>query len=677
MVRNFDYPETRRDESVVDNYHGTPVPDPYRWLEDPDAEETQAWVQAQNTLTRDYLSEISAWTSIEQRLTRLYDFPRFEGTPGRYGDRYFFRKNDGLQNQSVLYGQQGLDGETQALLDPNTLSDDGTIALMQTHFNKDGSRMVYSLSSGGSDWQTLRVRDVVTSEDYPETLDYVKFAGVAWHEDGFFYNRYPEPGPGNEQGNLHNQVYYHRLNTAQAEDTLVYARPDAPELAFNPFMTDDGAYLMLHVWHGAINRNRIYYRPADSDGEFIRLLDDADAEYGFAGNAGATFFFYTDLDAPKGRIITIDDSMREIVPEGDGVIEQATIINGQLVLNVLENANHKLKIYDLDGAYVQDVPLPGPGTVAALSGKQDHTQMFFSFQSYLYPPTIFQYDFETGEVTVWGKAGVVFDADAYVTEQVWYPSKDGTQVSMFITHKKGLALTGDHPTILYGYGGFSISLTPGFAPHILNWLEMGGIYAVANLRGGSEYGEAWHQAGMLANKQNVFDDFIAAAEWLIDNQYTKTERLVIMGGSNGGLLVSACMVQRPDLFGAVICQVPVTDMLRYHRFTAGRYWTPEYGNAEEDPEHFNFLIAYSPLHNVQPGATYPPILILTADHDDRVVPMHAEKFAATIQAADSGANPLLLRFDLRSGHGMGKPTSKIIDQWADIQAFLVRNLGMD
>lgn len=676
-MRNFDYPETRRDESVVDDYHGTPVPDPYRWLEDPDSEETQAWVQAQNTLTRDYLSEISAWASIQQRLTRLYDFPRYEGTPRRYGDRYFFRKNDGLQNQSVLYVQQGADGEVQVLLDPNTLSDDGTVALMQTHFNDDGSRMVYSLSSGGSDWQTLRVRDVVTGEDYPEALEYVKFAGVAWHEDGFFYNRYPEPGPGNEQGNLHNQVYYHRLNTAQAEDTLVYARPDAPELAFNPFITDDGDYLILHVWHGAINRNRIYYRPVGSDGEFIRLLDDADAEYGFAGNDGATFFFYTDLEAPKGRIITIDDSMREVIPEGDGVIEQATIINGQLVLNVLENANHKLRIYNLDGSLVRDVPLPGPGTVAALSGKQDHPQMFFSFQSYLYPPTIFRYDFETGETIVWGETGIVFDADAYVTEQVWYPSKDGSQVSMFITHKKGLERTGDHPAILYGYGGFSISLTPGFAPHILNWLEMGGLYAVPNLRGGSEYGEAWHQAGMLANKQNVFDDFIAAAEWLIDNQYTKTERLAIMGGSNGGLLVSACMVQRPDLFGAVICQVPVTDMLRYHRFTAGRYWTPEYGNAEEDPEHFKFLIAYSPLHNVQPGATYPPILILTADHDDRVVPMHAEKFAATIQAADSGANPLLLRFDLRSGHGMGKPTSKIIEQWADIQAFLVRNLGLD
>jgi prolyl oligopeptidase len=481
---------------------------------------------------------------------------------------------------------------------------------------------------------------------------------------------------------FNSQIYFHRVGSAQADDVLVFERPDQKELGFIPIMTDDGAYLILHVWHGAINRNRIYYRPMDSSGDFIRLLDQADAEYDFIGNDGMIFFFQTDLDAPRSRIIAIDienparENWRDIIAQQEDVILDTSIVNDQFVVVSMHDANHRIKLYNLDGRFVSDIPLPGVGSIMGLSGKREDEEFFIDFQSYLYAPTIFRYDFAAGTLRPWQNPKVAFAVADYQTAQVFYRSKDGTRIPMFLTHKRGLVFDGNNPVLMYGYGGYSISYTPQFSPHILEWLELGGVFAVVNLRGGSEYGEEWHQAGMLGNKQNVFDDFIAAGEWLIENKYTRTEKLAIIGRSNGGLLVSACMTQRPDLFGAVICVVPVTDMLRFHRFSAGRFWTHEYGNAEEDPEHFEFMIKYSPLHNVKPGTTYPPIMVTSADHDDRVVPMHSKKFVATLQAADSGQNPLLLRLDMRSGHGLGKPTSKWIDEWADIFAFLVQNLNI-
>lgn len=681
--RNFTYPQARRAD-VVEDYHGTPVADPYRWMEDPDAPETVAWAEAQSALTFDYLGKIPARQTLQQRLTALWNYPKI-GLPIKRGNTYFYQKNDGLQDQPVLYKQTGLDGAPEVLIDPNTLSADGTVALMLLSFSKDGALLAYSVSDGGSDWQQIRIRDVATGEDMPETLRWTKFSGIAWKHDGsgFFYNRYPEMDDLN-QPPYNSRVCWHKVGTPQDDDILIYEQPEDKELGFEPILTDDGAYLVLYVWHGAINRNRIYYRPAESDGDFVRLLNDADAEYAFTGSDGATFFFQTDLDAPKGRVIAIDlnnparEHWKTVIPESDDVIQAAQIINHQFVVVYMHNAYSQVKRFALDGTWLADIALPGIGSVIGISGKPQDTQCFIDFQSYLDAPTLFRYEFTDsnadGTLTPWQQFNVDFPVADYETTQVFYPSKDGTQVSMFITHKKGIALDGTHPTLLYGYGGYSISLTPTFQPQVLGWLELGGVFAVANLRGGSEYGEAWHQAGMLGNKQNVFDDFIAAGEWLIQNGYTQPKKLAINGRSNGGLLVAACMTQRPDLFGAVICAVPVTDMLRYHKFSAGRFWTPEYGDAETNAAHFTFMMRYSPLHNVRDGETYPPTLILTADHDDRVVPMHAEKFTATLQHADSGQNPILLRLDMRSGHGMGKSTSKWIQEWADVFAFLAQHL---
>jgi prolyl oligopeptidase len=680
--RLFNYPQSRKDD-VVEDYHGTPIADPYRWLEDPHSEETVSWCAAQNKLTFDYLAEVPARETIHTRLTALWNSPKFDA-PLKKGDYYFYQKNDGLQNQPVLYKQVGLEGEPEVLLDPNTLSDDGTVALFNMSFSKDGKWMAYSLSSGGSDWQTINIRNVKTGEDSPETLRWLKFTGVAWKSDGagFFYNRYPAMDDPSLPP-FNSQVCWHTVGTSQDDDVIVYERPDNKELGFLPFLSDDGDYLLLRVWHGSINRNRVYYRRVeDENGDFIRLLDKADATYDFVGNDGETFYFHTNLDAPKGRIVAVDiqnpdpENWREIIPEADDVILDMEMVHDQFVILYMHDAYNQIKTYAVDGTFLRDIPLPGIGSVIALTGKRESTEYFINFQSYLYPPTVFRYDFTANELTTWQGPQVDFAFDDYETTQAFYSSKDGTNVPMFLTHKKGLKLDGNNPTLLYGYGGFSINYTPEYSPHILEWVELGGVFAVANLRGGSEYGEDWHQAGMLENKQNVFDDFIAASEWLIANDYTRTEKLAIIGRSNGGLLVSACMVQRPDLFGAIVCVVPVTDMLRFHQFSAGRFWTHEYGNAEENADHFEFMVRYSPLHNVKEGATYPPIIVTSADHDDRVVPMHTKKFVATIQAADTGKNPLLMRLDVRSGHKLGKSVSKWIDEWSDIYAFLVRNLNI-
>jgi prolyl oligopeptidase len=678
----WSYPQARKAD-VVEDYHGTKVPDPYRWLEDPDSPETRAWVEAENRLTREYLDATPLRGEIEARLTALWDYPKYE-PPQKKGGRYFFSKNDGLQNQAVLYMVQSLEGEPIEILDPNRLSEDGTAAVTNRAFSEDGKLLAYGLSHSGSDWQEIRIRRVDEGEDFDDVIQWAKFAGIAWKQDnsGFFYNRFPTPGtvPPEDQNN-YSRVYWHALGSSQEKDVLVFEIPEQKELGFQPFITDDGTYLVLFVFHGTDERNGIYVRNVESSGEFVRLLEVGESKYQPVGSEGSIFYFLTDLDAPRGRIIAIDLENADrkqwvtILPEGPDVIGSASIVNHQLVIQFLHNAHEKLSVYSLKGEFLNEIELPAMGSIAGITGEPDHTEMFFAFTSFVYPTTIYRYDFEKRMLEPFRQSEIDFDPSAYETKQVFYPSKDGTEVSMFLTHRRDLEPNGDHPTLLYGYGGFNISMTPSFSVSRLVWLERGGVYAQANLRGGSEYGEEWHRAGMLERKQNVFDDFIAAGEWLIDAKYTRRERLGIMGGSNGGLLVTACMLQRPDLFGAVVAAVPVTDMLRYHRWTVGRYWVPEYGNAEENPEHFRFLYAYSPLHNVASGQTYPPTLVTTADTDDRVVPAHGKKFVAALQVADSGKNPILLRVETKAGHGGGKPTSKLIEEAADVYAFLFRNLA--
>lgn len=685
MPKFFTYPDAHKIEAG-DHFHGTWVPNPYQWLEEPDSAETQAFIAAQNTLTQDYLSEVSAREIIKSRLTSLWNFPRYS-PPSKEGDRYFYSKNDGLQNQSVIYRQDTLDSEPIVVLDPNTLSEDGTVAVVNTSYSDNGKYMAYVVSVSGSDLQDIRIRDVDTGKDFDEVLKWGRFSGIAWLPDnsGFFYNRYPEEGSvAKEDMQAYNRLYFHTLGTPQSEDQLIYERPDAKELNFPPTITRDGQYIVLNIWFSTLPRNRVYYRRLDSKGDFVRLIDEADALYDFMGNEGTTFFFNTDLDAPRGRIIAVDiehperENWREVVPEAEDPIRWAGIMGNRLLILRMHHAANQIMLHHLDGTFERELPLPTLGALFSLYGKQDSDELFFDFTSFLYPPTVFRYVFSTGQLSVFKAPKLDFNIDDYETTRVFYESKDGTRVPMFLTYKKGLELNGDNPTLLYGYGGYNVSMSPSFSVGTLEWIENGGVYAVACLRGGGEYGEEWHQAGMLEKKQNVFDDFIAAAEWLIANNYTRTKKLAIFGGSNGGLLVAACMLQRPDLYGAVLCSVPVIDMLRYHRHTAGRYWVHEYGNAEENEEHFKFLMQYSPLDNVKEGVQYPPLLILTAESDDRVVPMHSLKFAATIQAADQGENPnpLLLRVETKAGHGFGKPVSKIIEQQTDMYAFLFRLFEM-
>lgn len=677
MAKSIQYPPAPQSDTVV-NYHGTAVPDPYRWLEDPDSEASQRWTIAQNELTQSFVEELPTHTHFAEQLTRLWNYAKYSAPISRNG-RIFYQKNDGLQNQPILFQQKEEEESPTVLLDPNSLSDDGTVALYSQFYSKDGRYLAYTLSESGSDWQTIHVRDTETGQDTDDLIQWCKFTGQAWLPDnsGFFYARYPAPGEmPNAAPSTHQRVYFHKLGTKQAEDKLIYARPDDPNLGFNPTLSDDGRYLILTVWVGTDRRNQLIVHDLQSEDEFIYLIDRMEAKYQFLGNDGSVFYLETDLDAENGRVIAIDlknptrENWQEIIPQTDEVIEFCRLINQQFVVNRLHHASHRLYLYQKDGKPAGEIPLPPHGSITELNGRKKEKHLYLLYQSFLTPPTVYKYDFEAGALTAVFQPDIDFDAHKFETTQVFYKSKDGTNVPMFLTHKKGIQLNGNNPTLLYAYGGFNISLPPTFTPTRLAWLEKGGVYAQANLRGGTEYGEAWHQAGMLTNKQNVFDDFIAAAEWLIQNNYTNNKKLASEGRSNGGLLVAACMLQRPDLFGAVHCGVPVIDMLRYHKFTAGRYWVGEYGNAEEDADLFGYLLTYSPYHNVQKGQIYPPLIITTADTDDRVVPMHAKKFAATLQAADAGNNPLLLRVEMKAGHGLGKPTSKLIEEATDVYSFL-------
>jgi prolyl oligopeptidase len=681
--KKYTYPEAKKG-NVVDDYFGHKVADPYRWLEDPNSPETQAFVAAQNKLTRAYVDSYPKREAIEARLKKLWDYPKYS-LPSRHGDRYFFSKNDGLQNQSVLYVQASLDGDAKVVIDPNTLSADGTVALTGTHYTHDGTLMAYLTSASGSDRQEIRIRNVDTGKDYDEVIKWCRFAGVGWTKDngGFWYDRFPADGevPAEDMTN-YCKVWWHKLGTPQSDDKLVFENKDNKEIGYSPFVTDDGAYLMLFVYHGTDPNNGIYYRMTDSYGEFVHLIELDKGMFNPIDNIGSTVYFHTDYKAPRGRVIAIDlanpaeANWKEIIPEKTDVIDGVSMVDDELVVNYMQDAKNKLMIFDKDGAFRHEVELPTIGSVGGISGRREDKEMFFDFTSFTYPTTTFRYDFATDKASVFHKPEIDFDGTQYETKQVFYKSKDGTRIPMFLTYKKGMKLDGKNPTLLYGYGGFNISITPSFSIARLVWLENGGILAVANIRGGNEYGEEWHQQGILDRKQNVFDDFIAAGEYLIREKYTQTKYLVINGGSNGGLLTAACTVQRPDLWGAVVCQVPVIDMLRFQKFTVGRYWVSDYGNAEESEKDFKFLYAYSPIENIKPGFKSPPILITSADTDDRVVPMHAKKFAATLQANDVGENPILLRVETRAGHGGGKPTSKQIEEAADIYSFLFKTLGI-
>lgn len=677
------YPPAER-QDVVDVYHGVEVADPYRWLEDADAPASRAWIEAQNAITFAWLAQVPVREAIKNRLTDLINYERF-GAPFKESGRYFYTRNSGLQNQSVLYVAQGLDGDPRELVDPNTFSTDGTVAVSNYAASPDGRLLAYSVADGGSDWVTIRVRDVETGTDLEDVISWVKFGGASWSRDskGFYYGRFPQPPPGQElqAKNENRKVFYHRIGTPQSEDVLIYERPDHPRWSPYGFETEDGRYLVVTIWEG-FDRNALYFRDlGDPTGEVVGLLPDWDARYLFLGNQGSVFYLLTTHDAPNWRIVAIDtanparENWREVVPQSAEPIETASFVGGRLVVSYLRDAKTAVRVHETSGEFVRDVALPGIGTVSGFGGRHDDPETFYTFTGYTDPPTIYRYDVTTGESTLYRRPDVKFDPDAYETRQVFYTSKDGTRVPMFIVHKKGISLDGNNPTLLYGYGGFNISLTPGFSTSRLVWMEMGGVLAVANIRGGGEYGQAWHFAGTKTSKQNVFDDFIAAAEWLTSNGYTQPRRLAIQGGSNGGLLVAACMLQRPDLFGSVLCSVGVLDMMRYHTWTIGRAWASDYGTVD-DPEEFKALLAYSPLHNLTKGVCYPPTLILTGDHDDRVVPAHSFKFAAALQHAQGCDNPVLIRIETRAGHGAGRPLWMAIEQIADEYAFMVRTLKM-
>ncbi|MBD2232757.1 prolyl oligopeptidase family serine peptidase [Phormidium tenue] len=680
----FAYPPSPQQDQV-DTYHGVVVPDPYRWLEDPQSPASQEWIAAQNTVTEGYLQTLSKRREINDRLTQIWNYERYS-TPFKRGGRYFYFKNDGLQNQSVLYTLPSLESEPRMLLDPNTLSEDGTVSLSGMEVSENGAYMAYGLSSAGSDWVEWRVRDIETGEDTDDLLKWVKFSGASWSHDhqGFFYSRYDEPDEASklEAVNYYQKLYYHRLGTPQSEDVLIYDRPDQKEWGFGGGVTEDGRYLIISVWKGTDPNNLVFYKDLSNPyNPVVELISEFEASYSFVDNEGSLFWFTTDLDAPKGRLIAIDIHQpekahwQEIIPESDDTLEGVGLLNNQFVADYLKDAYTTIRIFSLTGELVRQVKLPGIGSAGGFDGKRDDTETFYSFTSFTVPPTIYRYDMVTGESTLYRQPEVDFDPSAYTTTQVFYTSKDGTRVPMFITHKTGIELNGQNPTLLYGYGGFSISLTPSFSVSNLVWMEMGGVYAMPNLRGGGEYGEGWHLAGTKLNKQNVFDDFIAAAEWLIAEGYTSAKKLAIAGGSNGGLLVGACMTQRPDLFAAALPAVGVMDMLRFNQFTIGWAWESDYGSPQNE-EEFKVLYSYSPLHNLEPGTAYPATLISTADHDDRVVPAHSFKFAAALQEAHQGEAPVLIRIETKAGHGAGKPTAKVIEEVSDKWAFLATNLGM-
>jgi len=680
------HPPTRKAD-VVDDFFGTKVADPYRWLEDDNSAETKAWVEAQNKVTFGYLEQIPQRAKIQARITKLWDFEKYSA-PFKRGKHYFYSYNTGLQNQAVLFVTEDPKAKGRVLLDPNTLSKDGTVALSGISLTEDGRLMAYSVSVAGSDWQTWKVRDVATGKDLADEIQWSKASGASWRKDGsgFYYSRYEAPKEGGALTGVNNNhmLCFHKLGTPQAEDRLVYQRPDQPEWYLGGSVTDDGRWLVISAGKGTNPESSLFLQDLSKPGSPVEpFLDKMDATYGIVDNEGDRFFVSTNQGAPRNRLVAIrkgqTDSAQwaEIIPQAKGkdVLESVSLVGGRFVATWMRDAHSAIEFYDLKGKKTGALALLALGTAGGFGGRREDTETFYTFGSFTYPGTIYRLDLKTGKSSVFRTPKVAFKSADYEVKQVFYPSKDGTKVPMFLVHKKGLKLDGQNPTLLYGYGGFNVPLTPGFSVSRMVWLEMGGVYAMANLRGGGEYGLDWYDAGRKDKKQNVFDDFIAAAEWLIAHKVTSTPKLAINGGSNGGLLVGACLTQRPDLFGAAVPEVGVMDMLRFHKFTLGWGWKSDYGSSETK-EGFDTLMKYSPLHTIKPGVKYPPTLVTTGDHDDRVVPAHSHKFTATLQSAQAGPAPILTRIEVSAGHGAGKPTAKAIAERADVLSFLVKNLGM-
>lgn len=676
-----EYPPATRGQTV-DRYFGVEVADPYRWLEDDHSEATQAWAQAQHKRTQEFLAGPER-QRLKQRFSELWDYPKV-GTPSRHGKFYFRWKNNGLQAQYALYRQAHLHGEETLVLDPNTLSQDGTRAIRNTSISPDGRFLAYGISEAGSDKQDLYIRDLNTGQDLPDVIRGLRNSSIDWHPNnlGLIYNRYPSAEELPEaKENSHSRVYFHRLGSEQSQDQLLMEQPQDPSLDLYPGFSEKGDYIIVAGYRGTDPKNALFVKktaavltPRHTPQDWQPLQADGVASLNYISNQGAQFYFTSTRDAARGKVVAWNldsNQQRTLIPEQNAVLDAVILANHHLVVKSLEMAQHQLKVYDLLGQELRRIPLPAPGTVSSLNGEFADSELFFSFSSFVYPGESYRYDLDTHVLELIHRSQVKFNPERYTTQQIVVPSKDGTQIPVFLVHRKDLQPDGTHPALLYGYGGFNVSLRPHFALSRIPWLEAGGVYAVANLRGGGEFGDAWHEMGMLDKKQNVFDDFIAVGESLIQKGWSHPHKLAIQGGSNGGLLTAAAMIQRPDLFGAVISQVPVIDMLRYHKYSVGRFWIPEYGNAENSKQEFETLYAYSPLHNIE-KRDYPPILVMTADHDDRVLPAHAMKFVASLQHADPGDNPILLRVETRAGHGAGKPTGKILDELADMYSFLFK-----
>ncbi len=670
-------------EDFVEEIHGQKVPDPYRWMENLESEAVRDWIEAQNELTYGFLEQLPIREKIQKRMTELWNYEKMS-PPYKRGGRYFYAFNDGLQNQDVLYWMEDLDMEPTVLIDPNKLSEDGTVALSGAAVSNDGQYLAYGVSDAGSDWQTWYIRRVDDGRDLQDKVEWVKFSEASWDKEnqGFYYSRYDTPeGDALKQTNYFHKLYYHQMGTPQRDDRLIYERPDQKEWGFYGEVTEDGRYLLIYVSHGTAAENGVFYLDLEEPSAgVVELLSDFDAEYVLVGNKGSKFYFKTDHSAPQNRVIVIDikkpapEYWQEVIPEGKDKLEFTNYVGERFICTYLHHAAHQVKIFKTDGAPDGELTLPGLGMVVGFGGRADDPETFYKFSNFTTPGTVFHFDLKTRDSRVFREPDISFDPDDYVTTQIFYESKDGTRVPMFISHRKALEITGDTPTYLYGYGGFNIPLSVSFSVSNLVWMEMGGIYAQAHLRGGGEYGREWHEAGMKHNKQNVFDDFIAAAEYLIDKGYTRTERLAIGGRSNGGLLIGACLTQRPDLFGVCLPKVGVMDMLRFHKFTIGWAWVSDYGSPD-NPEDFDVIRAYSPYHNIQPGQEYPPTMVMTGDHDDRVFPAHSFKFAASLQAAQSGEAPILIRVDTRAGHGVGKPTQKWIEEFSDMWTFALAHMA--
>jgi prolyl oligopeptidase len=676
------YPETRK-VPHVDNYFNTEVPDPYRWLEEMESAEVKEWVEAQNEVTFNYLDIIPQRDKIKERLTELWNYPRYSA-PFKSGENFFFYKNDGLQNQSVVYIQKDLDSEPEVFIDPNTFSEDGTVALSTLSASKDGKYVVYGISEAGSDWREFFVIDIATKTKLKDHIKWIKFSGASWHGDGFYYNRYEKPEEGKEliSKNENQKVYYHKIGTEQGEDQLIYEDPEHPNRFFYVFPSEDERYLYLSVSEKGSNGNAVYYKDNRKDDlDWHPIIENFDYDNWIVNNIEDEIFMITDKDAPKNNLVKLHPNQAElifedVIPEADDVLHDVTLARDKFIVQYLKDASDHLYVYDTNGKIIDEIKLPTFGSVYGFRGKKEDNELFYTFTSYTYPSEIYKYNVDESKSALYRKSEVKFVPEEYETKQVFFESKDGIKVPMFIVNKKGIKLDGNNPTLLYGYGGFNISLTPYFRSSLLVFLENGGVYALANLRGGGEYGEEWHRAGMDLNKQNVFDDFISAAEYLIENNYTIPDKLAIEGGSNGGLLVGAVMTQRPELFKVALPGKGVLDMLRFHEYTIGWAWVTEYGTSE-DPVQFENLYSYSPLHNLKENVNYPATLVTTSDHDDRVVPMHSYKFIATLQEKHAGYEPVLLLVETDAGHGFGKPLNKVIQTQADKWSFVFYNLGIE